>query len=122
MRYSIIYLMVLHHIQVSMALFGLDFPGSKSVDDHGRRQEIFEIISPYVMSRDDINVVLKTPATVRQLWLESFAMTQKGMLVTKLQKAVKDVGRRYFPSQGGFPRVSCAKAIGLAPSTTILGR
>ena len=105
-----------------MALHGFDYPGSKSNEDHARRQEIFDIIAPCVMSQADIDIVKKSPITVRQLWLESFSMTQKGMLVTKLQKVVKDDVREYVPSRGGFPRPAYAQAVGLAPSTTILDR
>ena len=74
------------------------------------------------MSQADIDIVKQSPMTVRQLWLETLSMTQKGMLVTKLRKVVKDVVREYFPSRGGLPRPSYAKAEGLAPSTTILDR
>ena len=105
-----------------MAVHGFDYPGSKSNEDHARRQEIFDIIAPCVMSQADIDIVKQSPMTVRQLWLETLSMTQKGMLVTKLRKVVKDVVREYFPSRGGLPRPSYAKAEGLAPSTTILDR
>ena len=103
-----------------MALHCFDYPGSKSNEDHALHEEIFNIIAPCVMSQADIDVAMQSPLTVRQLWSESFSMTQKGMLMTKLQKVVKNVVREYFSSRGTFPRPSYVAAVGLAPSTTIL--
>ena len=88
-----------------MALHCFDYPGSKSYEDYALREKIFNIIAHCVMSQADIDVVMQSPLTVRQLWLESFSMTQKGMLATKLQTIVKDDVQRFantFPPEEAF--------------------
>ena len=81
------------------------------------------------MSQADIDIVKQSSMIVRQFWLESFSMTQKGMLVTKLQKVEKNVvtGAQILPLQRRFSTSflcssTAAAAVGLTPSTTILDR
>ena len=51
-----------------MTVYGFDYTGSKSNEDHARREEIFNIIAPCVMSQADIDIVMQSPRTMRQLW------------------------------------------------------
>jgi len=105
-----------------MALFGFDCPIGKSADECIRRREIFNIIKPYVFSNENIEYVKQATPQMLDLWLESFAMSQKGMLFTSLQKVVKDVFRKYFPSFSFLPATALANRVGLPPGTSILDR
>ena len=62
---------------VSMALHSFACLGSKSNQDHARRQEIFDIDFLFCETHDDIDMVMKSPVTAPRFcsfgWnLESF--------------------------------------------------
>ena len=71
-------------VQASMSLLGYDVPLGKSAIDKANRREVFEIIHPYIMSPADMEEVEAAGDQVKDLWLESFTATQKGMICTAL--------------------------------------
>lgn len=105
-----------------MALFGFDIPLGKGHDDCIKRREIFNIIKPYVFSEEDIEQIQQATPQMLDLWLESFAMSQKGMLFTSLQRMVKDEFRKYFPSHSSLPNATLACRVGLPSGASILDR
>ena len=104
-----------------MSLFGYDVPSGKNQVAIGRRRKIFEIIAPYVMSQNDIDVVREKPLLLRDIWLESMANSARTMLNSKLQARTKDFLRKFFPSDS-LPSKKYAALIGMSPGTSILDR
>ena len=105
-----------------MALYGPDIPLARNLVDQGKRKEIFDIIAPYTMSCDDIEIFKAAPQRLQDLWLESFTASLKGMLLTGLQKLTKLEFSKCFPAHGGFPAPTQAASIGLEPGQSILHR
>ena len=90
-------------VQASMSLLGYDVPLGKSATDKARRREVFEIIHPYIMSPADMEEVEEAGVEVKDLSLESFTATQKGMLGTTLSYYTKQYFQYFFPSKGLIP-------------------
>ena len=105
-----------------MALYGPDIPLARSPVDNAKRRQIFDIVAPYTMSTEDVQMVDAAPQRVQDLWLESFPASLKGMLFTSLQKLTKDEFGKSFPAYGAFPAPMHAEAVGLAANQTILDR
>lgn len=105
-----------------MAIYGMDIPTARTPEDRAKRRAIFQIIAPYVLSEKDIKVIEETPVQLQDLWFESFAASQRGMLYTNLQIKVKKLFGKYFPPNGTLPAPDDAAAIGLQQQSTMLSR
>lgn len=104
-----------------MALYGSDVPNSKKPVDASRREQIFSIVAPYCLSRDDLNAIAEYPDNIKDMWLMTFTNSQSVML-GKLLTCTKEYFRKYFPSGGASPKTSLGKKIGLDPGQSILDR
>jgi hypothetical protein len=67
-------------MQAMLSEYGYDFPTGRSMTAINQRNEIFEIIHPYVLSADDLDTVQQTHPGIKGLWLETFTNSLKGML------------------------------------------
>ena len=105
-----------------MALFGMDIPLGRGPEDALRREEVFEIIAPYVLSDSDMEAVRQTPGPIRDLWLQSFTSAQKNLLWNSLQRLAKQHFRTIFPPSGMLPKPSIAEKLGLSAGKSILDR
>ena len=105
-----------------MALYGPDIPLARNIVDQRKRKEIFDIIAPYSMSLDDMEIFESTPQKVQDLWLESFTASVKGMLFTGLQKLSKIEFGKCFPAHGASPAAVHGASVGLGPGQSILHR
>ena len=105
-----------------MALYGSNVPGARKSEDQEARDLIFDIISPYCLSAEDIEAIDEYPVHIRNLWLTSFTNSQNVMIFSKLLPAVKDQFRTYFPHKGASPKASVGRKIGLLPGQSILDR
>ena len=109
--------------QCMMSERGYDIPVGKSSADQKARQEIFDIIAPYIFSAEDMRIIHDESETGRILWLETFTNTQKGILFTGLNLLAKDeYSTRFFPRGGALPAPDYAKMLGLPPGKTFLSR
>ena len=109
--------------QVMMSVAGMDLPLGKSSKDQLLRERVYNIIAPYCMSKEDMEEVEAFSERERNLWLESFTNTQKGLIFTSLFSNAKDWFRqKYFPSGGAYPASTYANLIGLPPGKSILER
>ena len=87
-----------------MSVRGYDIPVGKTAADQKARQEILDIIAPYIFSPEDMRTIHEESETGRALWLETFTNSQKGMLFTGLNITAKDeYSRRFFPFGGAVP-------------------
>ena len=105
-----------------MSLHGFDIPMGKSTSDIISRREIFQIVSQYVMSAEDIDFVAENPLHLQDLWFMSFTASQKGILLVGLQKAAKAEFLNLFPSNGMIPKKHYAELLGLEFGTSMLDR
>ena len=105
-----------------MAEYGFDVPCSKKPGDDMRRHIIFEIVSTYCFSKDDLAEVDSYAPNIQELWLQTFTNSQSVMLRSKLLQSAKEYFRKYFPNDGAAPRTNLGKKIGLAAGQTILDR
>ena len=105
-----------------MSLYGFEVPCGKNTLATAKRKRIFDIIAPYVMSQDDLELVAERPVMIRDLWLESLANTHRTMLLSKLQRNTKDFLRKFFPSGGSCPSRKLALLVGLRSDASILDR
>jgi hypothetical protein len=108
--------------QVCLALHGPDMPMARSPLDKIRRKEVFDIIAPYTMSHEDMEVFEAAPERLQDLWLESFTASLKGILFTSLQRLTKDEFSKCFPSHGASPAQIHGTAVGILPGQSILDR
>lgn len=108
--------------QVSMAEFGIDIPQSRKPEDATRRREIFDIISPYCFTKEDIAEIESYPEHVQDMWLQTFSNSQSVMVRSKVLLAAKEYFRKYFPDNGGFPKASWGQKLGLSLGETVLDR
>ena len=105
-----------------MALYGYHVPFRKTPEDSARRKVVFDIIAPYCLSKDDMKVVQASSQQQQDLWLESFANSQKVLLHIKLLQTAKNCFRKYFPDGAVSPLRRDGKMVGLEPGQTILDR
>ena len=109
--------------QAMMSLVGHEIPLGRSTADQELRFEVFDIIHPYCLSPEDMEIVNGVDPMTKVLWLETFTNTQKGMLGTSLLSLAKDQFRaNFFPSNGAYPATDFAEMIGLPPGKSILQR
>lgn len=108
--------------QVSMALYGYDIPYTKKSSDVERRAKVFDIISPYCFSKQDLTELERYPEPIREMWLQTFSNSQKVMVHSKLLIATKEWFRKFFPSEGASPNLRWGEQIGLVSGQTILDR
>ena len=109
--------------QAMMSLVGHEIPLGRSTADQELRFEVFDIIHPYCLSPEDMEIVNGVDSMTKVLWLETFTNTQKGMLGTSLLSLAKDRFRaNFFPSNGAYPATDFAEMIGLPPGKSILER
>jgi hypothetical protein len=93
--------------QAMMSLVGHEIPLGRSTADQVLRVEVFDIIHPYCLSPDDLEIVNEADVITKTLWLETFTNTQKGLLGTSLLGLAKDQFRtNFFPSNGAPHQVS----------------
>ena len=116
--------MILYNLlfQVCLALYGPDIPMARNPLDKIRRKEIFDIVVPYTMSREDVEIFEATPERLQDLWLESFTASLKGILYTSLKKLTKDEFSKCFPSHGASPAQIHGAAVGILSGQSILDR
>ena len=112
----------LSYLQVSMAQFGFDVPTSKKPIDSARRRIIFDIVSQYCFSREDIADIESYPPNIQDLWLQTFTNSQSVMVRGKVLQSAKEYFRKYFPDEGAAPRVILGQKIGLSAGESILDR
>jgi hypothetical protein len=105
-----------------MALYGYDVPYTKKSSDVERRAKVYDIISPYCFSKQDLRELASYPDHIREMWLQTFTNSQKVMLHSKLLIATKEWFRKFFPSDGASPNIRFGEQIGLANGQTILER
>ncbi len=109
--------------QAMMSLVGHEIPLGRSAADQELRFEVFEIIHPYCLSPEDMEIVNGADLITKALWLETFTNTQKGMLGTSILSLAKDQFRtNFFPSNGAYPASDFAQMIGLPSGKSILNR
>ena len=109
-------------VQASMSMHSINVPLGKTAADKRKRKEVFEIIHPYIMSPADMEEVEEAGVEVKDLWLESFTATQKGMIGTTLSYYTKQYFQYFFPSRGLIPNNKYGSLVGLPPGATILQR
>jgi hypothetical protein len=71
-------------MQAMLSEYGYDFPTVRSMTAINQRNEIFEIIQPYVLSADDLVTVQQTHPGIKGLWLKKFTNSLKGKLHNSL--------------------------------------
>jgi hypothetical protein len=109
-------------VQAMMSIRGYDIPLGRTTKDNALRQEVFDIIAPYVLSAE-IRMVNETDPHNRNLWFETFTNSQKGVLFTSLNGLAKDYYRKnYFPDNGAYPPVEFASLLGLPSGMSFLVR
>ncbi len=78
--------------------YGYDFPTGRSTTAINARNGIFEIIHPYVLSKDDLDTVQRTDPGIKALWLATFTNSLKGMLHNNLNiNAKHEFAGNFFP-------------------------
>ena len=109
--------------QAMMSLAGYEIPLGRSTADQVLRLEVFNIIHPYCLSPEDMEIVNESDPITKILWLETFTNTQKGLLGTSLFALAKSQFRtNFFPSNGAYPASDFAAMLGLPPGKSILER
>jgi len=78
------YILTPFYRQVSMAEYGFDVPCSRKPGDEMRRRIIFEIVSQYCFSKDDLAEIDSYAPNIQDLWLQTFTNSQSVMLRSKL--------------------------------------
>ncbi len=90
-----------------------------------QRNEIFEIIYPYVLWSDDLVTVQQTNPVIKALWLETFTNSEslKGMLHNNLNiNAKHEFAGNFFPPRGALPPPDFGVLLGLEFEKSILHR
>lgn len=105
-----------------MAQYGFDVPYSKKPTDVARRRTIFDIVSQYCFSKEDITEIESYPQNIRDIWLQTFTNSQSVMVRSNVLKAAKEYFRKYFPDEGAAPRPVLGQKIGLGAGESILDR
>jgi len=105
-----------------MAQYGFDVPTSKKPADANRRRIIFDIVSQYCFSGEDILEIETYSPTIQDLWLQTFTNSQSVMMRSKVLQSAKDYFRIYFPDMGAAPKISLGKKVGLSSGESILDR
>ena len=105
-----------------MAQYGFDVPCSKKPVDAFRRRIIFDIVSPYCFSEEEIVEIETYSPHIQDLWLQTFTNSQSVMMRSKVLQSAKEYFRKYFPDDGAAPKASLGKKIGLSYGESILDR
>ncbi len=107
-----------------MSVVGHELPLGKSTEDQILRDRIFNMIAPYCLSTEDMEDLETFSERERDVWLQSFTNTQKGVIFTSLLSNAKEWFRKKkkFPSAGAYPATSYAELLGLPAGHTILER
>ena len=105
-----------------MAQYGFDVPTSKMHADANRRRIIFDIVSQYCFSEEDILEIETYSPTIQDLWLQTFTNSQSVMMRSKVLQFAKGHIRIYFPDMGAAPKISLSKKVGLSSGESILDR
>ena len=79
-----------------MSVAGHEIPLGKSTGDIMLRNMIFDIIHPYCLSPEDMKIVNEADHREKNLWLETFTNTQKGIIGTSFLNLAKDEFRSSF--------------------------
>ncbi len=111
--------------QAMMSRAGYEIPLGRSTADQVLRFEVFDIIHPYCLSPEDMEIVNESGPITKILWLETFTNTQKGLLGTSLLRlalAKEQFRTNFFPSNGAYPASDFAEMLGLPPGKSILER
>ena len=110
-------------MQAMLSEYGYDFPTGRSMTAINQRNEIFEIIHPYVLSADDLDTVQQTHPGIKGLWLETFTNSLKGMLHNNLNiNAKHEFAGNFFPPRGALPPPDFGALLGLGTGKSILHR
>jgi hypothetical protein len=110
-------------MQAMLSEYGYDFPTGRSMTAINQRNEIFEIIHPYVLSADDLVTVQQTQPGIKGLWLETFTNSLKGMLHNNLNiNAKHEFAGNFFPPRGALPPPDFGALLGLETGKSILHR
>ena len=106
-----------------MSVAGHEIPLGKSTGDIMLRSMIFDIIHPYCLSPEDMKVVNEADHRVKNVWLETFTNTQKGIIGTSFLNLAKDEFRSsFFPNNGAYPPSFYGKQLGLPAGKSMLER
>ena len=109
--------------QAMMSLVGHEIPLGRSTADQELRFEVFDIIHPYCLSPEDMEIVNGAELNTKVMWLETFTNMQKEMLGTrllyinlhyfKILHIKTNLCKIDFP--GGSPIISAKSDAGYAP-------
>ncbi len=106
-----------------MSVASHEIPLGKSTGDIMLRSLIFDIIYPYCLSPEDMKIVNEADHREKNLWLETFTNTQKGIIGTSLLNLAKDeFPSSFFPNNGASPPTFYGKQLGLQPGKSMLER
>ncbi len=99
-------------MQAILSEHGYDFPTGRSMTAINQRNEIFDIIHPYVLSADDLVTVQQTNPGIKTLWLETFTNSLKDMLHNNLNiNAKHEFAGNVFPPRGALPEAITGRLI-----------
>ena len=105
-----------------MAQYGFDVPCSKKPVDAIRGCIIFDIVSQYCFSEEEIVVIETYSPDIQDLWLQTFTNSQSVMMSSKVLQAAEEYFRKNFPDDGAAPKASLGKKIGLSYRESIFDR
>jgi len=108
-------------VQVTLALYGGDIPTGRNPDANLKRKAVYDIISPYIFSPQEIEIVAEAPQKQFDLWLESFTASLKGVRKS-LEKMTKSEYSKCSPPYGASPARIHGDSVGMPPHSTILDR
>ena len=110
-------------MQAMLSEHGYDFPTGRSMTAINARKGIFEIIHPYVLSKDDLEILQRTEPGIKAFWLETFTDSLKGMLHNILNiNAKHEFAGNFFPPRGTLLPRDFGSLLGLEFGTSILHR
>ena len=66
-------------VQVTLALYEGDIPSGQNPDANHKRKAVYDIISTYIFSPQEIKIVAEAPQKQFDLWLKSFTASLKGV-------------------------------------------
>ncbi len=88
-----------------------------------QRNEVFEIIHPYVLLEVELVTVQRSNAGIKDLWLETFNNSLKGTMHTNINiNAKHEFAGNFSPPRGALPPPNFGLFLGLEFGKSILHR
>ncbi len=109
-------------VQVSMSMYCNDLRMGRKTHDKQMCRDVFNIIHPYIMSCEDMDVVEQAGDQINDCWLETFTNPQKVMLSSTLNTVGKAYFDRFFLCKGNIPSARYGALVGHGPGKSILQR